>query len=140
MLNKAGMGSADIIRLLILGALVLLEGVMLVSTVLDLVFIPIGTYYPSVASVSILILPVVIGLISRRLEVAIVLAVTPFLVLTAIYTTLFAPVWNIDLYQLGVLAGRVANALFLLGGLGAFGWLVRRIFMRASSKGVAQTV
>lgn len=131
----------DILRLIGLGVLVIIEGLAVVSTVLDLVFTPFaGTVYPNIISVVILVLPVVIGLVSRRLEVAIVLTVAPFFVLAVVYTTVYAPVWNIDLFQLGVLAGRVAGALVLLGGLGAFGWLIRKIFIRASESGVSGEV
>lgn len=140
MLSKAGMTGDTMIRLLALGALVILDGLVVVSVVLNLVFVTIGTIYPNVASIAVLILPVIIGAVARRLEVAIVLAVTPFFVLAVLYTTVYAPVWNIDLFQLGVLAGRVAGAGFLFGGLGAFGWMLRRIFVRASNKGVGQTV
>lgn len=126
-------GQNDIIRLIALGALVVLEGLAVVSTVLNVVFLPLGTVYPNIASVAILIMPVVIGLVSQRFEVAIVLPVLPFFVLAVVYTAIYAPVWNIDLFQLGVQAGRVAGAAFLLGGLGYFGWLMRRIFLRAAS-------
>src|SRR5487761_1910971 len=139
MFKKAGMRPNDVVRLIILGAVVIIEGLAVVSTVLNIVFIPIGGFYPNIASVAILILPVIIGAISRRLEVAIVLATLPFFVLALIYTTVYAPVWNIVLFQLGVLAGRVAGAAFLLGGLGAFGWMLRRIFKRAEDHGVTQT-
>ncbi len=122
----------DIIRLIVLGVLVILEGLALVSTVLNVVFLPLGVIYPNVASVAILILPIIIGVVSRRWEVAIVLTVLPFVVLAVVYTTIYAPVWNIDLFQLGVLAGRVAGAIFLLGGLGWFGYLLRRIFLRGA--------
>ena len=123
----------DLIRLIVLGILVILEGLALVSTVLNVVFLPLGVIYPNVASVAILILPIIIGVVSRRWEVAIVLTVLPFFVLAVVYTTIYAPVWNIDLFQLGVLAGRVAGAIFLLGGLGWFGYLLRRIFLRGTS-------
>ena len=126
-------GQSDIIRLIVLGVLVILEGLALVSTVLNIVFLPFGVVYPSFASVAILILPVLVGLVSQRFEVAIVLTVLPLLVLAVVYTAAFAPVWNIDLFQLGVLAGRVAGGLFLLSGLGYFGWLLRRIFLRGST-------
>lgn len=126
----------DIFRLLALGILVILEGLAVVSTVLNIVFLPpLGTAYPNVDSVTILVLPVIIGAVARRLEVAVVLTVLPFFLLALVYTTLYAPVWNIDLFQLGVLAGRVAGAAFLLGGLGAFGWLLRRTLSRAAQKG-----
>ena len=61
---------------------------------------------------------------------AIVLTVLPFFVLSVVYTAIYAPVWNIDLFQLDVLAGRVAGAAVLLGGFGWFGWLLRRILLR----------
>jgi hypothetical protein len=135
MVNTAAVGRNDVIRLVALGLLVILEGFAVVSTVLNIVFIPLGTAYPNIASVTILILPVIIGLISGRVEVAVVLTVLPFFVLAVIYTAVYAPVWNIDLFQLGVLAGRVAGAAFLLGGLGAFGWMIRRIFNRGAQRG-----
>lgn len=125
-------GQNDIIRLIALGVLVVLEGFAMVSTVLNVVFLPLGVVYPNIASVSILILPIIIGLVAHRLEVAIVLTVLPFLVLAVVYTTIYAPVWNVDLFQLGVQAGRVAGAGFLVGGLGAFGNLLRRIFLAKS--------
>lgn len=120
-------GQNDIIRLIALGVLVILEGLAMISTMLNVVFVPLGGSYPNIASVAILILPIVVGVVTHRFEVAIILTVLPFLVLAIVYTAAFAPVWNIDLFQLGVLAGRVAGAAFLLGGLGYFGWLVRRI-------------
>lgn len=125
----------DILRLLALGVLVILEGLAVVSTVLNITLLPLGTIYPNVDSVTILVLPVIIGAVSQRLEVAIVLTVLPFFLLAVIYTTVYAPVWNIDLFQLGVLAERVAGGAFLLGGLGAFGWLLRRTFNRTTQKG-----
>jgi hypothetical protein len=132
---NAAVGRNDVIRLVALGLLVILEGFAVISTVLNIVFLPIGTVYPNIASVTILILPVIIGLIARRVEVAVVLTVLPFFVLALVYTAVYAPVWNIDLFQLGVLAGRVAGAAFLLGGLGAFGWMIQRIFNRGAQQG-----
>jgi hypothetical protein len=129
------LGRNDIPRLLALGALVILEGLAVLSTVLNIVFLPLGTVYPNVASVTILVLPVIIGAVAQKLEAAIALTVLPFFVLAVVYTAVYAPVWNIDLFQLGVLAGRVAGAAFLLGGLGAFGWLLRRMLSRPSQKG-----
>jgi hypothetical protein len=134
MLNTT-LGRNDILRLLALGILVILEGLAVVSTVLNFTFLPLGTVYPNVDSVTILVLPVIIGAVSQRLEAAIVLTVLPFFLLAVVYTTVYAPVWNIDLFQLGVLAERVAGGAFLLGGLGAFGWLLRRTFNRTTQKG-----
>jgi hypothetical protein len=123
----------EIIRYSALGVLTIIEGFVVVSVILNLVFIPIGPFYPNIASVSILILPVLIGALSKRVEVAVVLTVLPFFVLSVVYTTVYAPIWNIDLFQLGTLAGRAAGAAFLLGGLGAFGWMLRRVILRQAS-------
>jgi hypothetical protein len=117
------------LRVVGLGILVVLEGLAVLSTVLNIVLLPLGTIYPNVASVAILLLPVVIGVLAQRVEVAVVLTVLPFFVLAVVYTAVFAPVWNIDLFQLGVMAGRVAGAAFLLGGLGTLGWMLRRVFV-----------
>jgi hypothetical protein len=119
----------DVIRLGAVGVLVVLEGLVMVSTVLNIVLLPLGTVYPNIASVAILVLPVIIGALSLRVEVAVALTVLPFFVLAVVYAAAFAPVWNIDPFQLGVQAGRVAGAAFLLGGLGALGWIFRRVFM-----------
>ena len=135
MVNTAAVGRNDVMRLVALGLLVILEGFAVVSTVLNIVFVPLGPAYPNIASVTILILPVIIGLISGRVEVAVALTVLPFFVLAVVYTAVYAPVWNIDLFQLGVLAERVAGAMFLLGGLGAFGWMIHRIFNRGAQRG-----
>jgi hypothetical protein len=119
----------DVIRLSAVGVLVVLEGLVVVSTVFEIVLLPLGTVYPNIASVAILVLPVIIGALSLRVEVAVALTVLPFFVLAVVYAAAFAPVWNIDPFQLGVQAGRVAGAAFLLGGLGALGWIFRRVFM-----------
>ncbi|HET9109925.1 MAG TPA: hypothetical protein VFN78_03775 [Ktedonobacterales bacterium] len=124
----------DIVRLLALGILVIVEGLALVSTMLNIVIVPIGTLYPNVASVVIFVLPVIIGAVASRIEAAVTLNVLPFFILAVIYTSVYAPVWNIDLFQLGTLAGRVAGAMFLFGGLGAFGCMSRRALIRASRK------
>lgn len=130
MLNSANNDRNNTFRLIALGALAVLEGLAVISTVLNFVFVPLGTLYPNIASVSILIIPVLIGLLAKRFEVAVVLTVLPFFVLAIVYTAVFAPVWSIDLFQLGVLAGRVSGGAFLLGGLGIFGWMLRRILRR----------
>ena len=137
MLKSANFERSDMIRLFALGALVVLEGLAVVSTALNIVFLPFGSLYPNIASASILILPVIVGAMTKRVEVAVVLTVLPFFILALVYTTLYAPVWNIDLFQLGVMAGRVAGAAFLLGGLGTFGWMLRRIFRRAAGEKAA---
>ncbi len=125
----------DIVRLIALGILVVLEGLAVVSTLLNIVFVPVGTLYPNIASVVILVLPVAIGALASRIEAAVTLTVLPFFILAVVYTSVYAPVWNIDLFQLGTLAGRVAGAMFLFGGLGAFGWMLRQALTRASRNG-----
>ena len=129
------MGRNNIIQMIALIVLVLLEGLAIISAALDLVFLPLGSVYPNVASLLILLLPIAIGAISRNWEVAIVAAALPFLVLAVVYTTIYAPAWNIDLFQLGVLAMRVAGAEFLFGGLGFFGLLLRNVTLRGFGGG-----
>lgn len=136
MANMARAATADrgeIVRLIGLGVAVLLEGGAVTSAVLRSAALPLGIFYPNVLSVAVFLLPSIVGLLSRRLETAILLAVLPFWALALVYLALFAPVWNVDLFQLGVLAGRVGGSSVLLGALGAVGWLLRRVL---SGKGV----
>lgn len=117
------------IRLIVLAVAVLLESAALLSVILNLAFFP-GQIYPNVVSVAVYVLPIIVGLLSKRLDTALVLAVLPFVVLAAIYLARFAPLWTIDLVQASVLVGRAANLIFILGLLSAFGWLVRRVVSR----------
>lgn len=117
----------ELTRLIALSATVLLEGFAVLSVVLQVAFFPLGIY-PNIVSVAVFVLPSLVGLLSRRLEVAILLAVLPFWTMAVVYLAIFKPVWDLDLFQLGVLASRVASLTILLGGLGTLGWLVRRIF------------
>lgn len=118
-----------IIRLIALAVAVLLESAALLSVILNLAFFP-GQIYPNVVSVAVYVLPIIVGVLSRRLDAALVLAVLPFIVLAAIYLARFAPLWTIDLVQASVLVGRAANLIFILGLLSAFGWLARRVLSR----------
>jgi hypothetical protein len=120
--------TSDLVRLVILGVLVVLEGLAVLSAVLHIAFLTFPTVYPALDSLLVILLPLVVGFLSQRLEVAIVLTVAPFVVLALVYATVFAPVWQIDLVQLGVLASRVSGMLYLLGGLGLIGWFLRRAF------------
>jgi hypothetical protein len=117
---------SDLARFIVLGVLVVLEGIAVLSAVLKIAFLPLPTVYPSLDSVAVLLLPLVIGFLTQRLEVAIVLAVAPFVILALIYAIYIAPVWQVDLVQLGVLANRATSILYLQGGLGLVGWMVRR--------------
>lgn len=122
------MEQGQLARLVALGVTVLLEGFAVLSVVLQVAFFPLGIY-PNIVSVAVFVLPSLVGLLSRRLEVALLLAVAPFWTLAVIYLAIFKPVWDLDLLQLGVLASRVASLTILLGALGALGWLVRRVAM-----------
>ena len=125
--RAAGMDRGETLRLVALGAVVLLEGGAVVSAVLRAA-VPLGVFiYPNILSVAVFLLPTAVGLLSRRLEVAILFAILPFWALALVYLAVFAPVWNVDLFQLGVLASRVGGSSVLLGVLGSLGWLLRRV-------------
>jgi hypothetical protein len=119
----------ELMRLIALGIAVVLEGAALLSVILNITFVPIKVY-PSIVSVAVIVLPSIVGLLARRLEVAILLALLPFYTLAVVYSLLFQPVWNVDLFTLGVLVQRVANTSVLLGVLAVIGWLLRRVILR----------
>jgi len=123
----------EVLRLAGLSLVVLLEGAATLSIALRAAFLPLGTAYPYVVSAASWVLPVLVGLLSRRFEAGIALAVLPVWMLALVYLTAFAPVWNVDLFTLGVQAGRTAGVTFLLGGLGFFGWLMRRVLFGAKA-------
>jgi hypothetical protein len=116
----------DIIRLVVLGVVVLLEGLAVLSLVLKQQFFSLGGIYANVISVAVFVLPLLIGVLSRRLTGAIFLATLPFLISSIIYLGFFGDPYNIDLFQLGVLAGRVAAIGILLALLGTLGWIARK--------------
>jgi hypothetical protein len=116
----------DIIRLVALGAAVLLEGLAVLSIVLKQQFFSLGGVYANVVSVAVFVLPLVVGVLSRRLTGAIFLATLPFLITSVIYLGFFGDPFNIDLFQLGVLAGRVAAIGILLALLATLGWIARK--------------
>jgi hypothetical protein len=126
-MNKLERG--ELMRLIALGIAVVLEGAALVSVILNITLVPIKIY-PSVVSVAVFVLPSIVGLLARRLEVAVLLALLPFYTLAVVYSILFQPVWNVDLFTLGVLVQRVANTSVLLGVLAVIGWLLRRVILR----------
>ena len=126
-MNKLERG--ELMRLIALGIAVVLEGAALVSVILNITLVPIKIY-PSIVSVAVLVLPSIVGLLARRLEVAVLLALLPFYTLAVVYSILFQPVWNVDLFTLGVLVQRVANTSVLLGVLAVIGWLLRRVILR----------
>ena len=116
----------DIIRLIVLGVVVLLEGLAVLSLIFKYQFFSLGGIYANIISVAVFVLPVVVGLLSHRLTGAVFLATLPFLISSAIYLGFFGDPFNIDLFQLGVLAGRVAAIGILLAFLATLGWVARR--------------
>jgi hypothetical protein len=118
----------ELIRLIALGVAVVLEGGVLLITVLRAQILPLGNFYPNIISVAVFVLPSVVGLLSRRLEVAVLLAVLPFWVLAVVYLAVYSPVWyGGDLVALGVLASRVAGYSIVLFSLSILGWFLRRV-------------
>ena len=116
----------DIIRLVVLGVVVLLEGLAVLSLIFKYQFFNLGGIYANIISVAVFVLPVVVGLLSHRLTGAVFWATLPFLISSAIYLGFFGDPFNIDLFQLGVLAGRVAAIGILLAFLATLGWVARR--------------
>lgn len=127
----------ELLRLVALGAAVLLEGAAILSIVLNSEFLVTGKFYPNFISVLVFVMPTVIGLLSKRLVTALALAALPWWVTSVIYLAEFGAIWNIDLFQLGVLAGRVAGMIVLLFALALFGWAIRRIFVKQTAAGAA---
>jgi hypothetical protein len=116
----------DIIRLVALGVVVLLEGLAVLSLIFKYQFFSLGGAYANIISVAVFVLPFVVGVLSHRLTGAVFLATLPFLISSAIYLGFFGDPFNIDLFQLGVLAGRVAAIGILLAFLATLGWVARR--------------
>ena len=130
----AGIGRGETIRLLALGAAVALEGLAIVSVVLGLTLLPIPGY-GHLVSVVVYVLPPVVGFLSRRLAVALVLAALPFWLLALLYLAIFEPIWLQDLFSIGVTVSRAAGASVLLLAVALFGWLVRRVTLGAKATG-----
>jgi hypothetical protein len=124
------LGTRELLRLAGLGVAVLLEGAAILSIVLNSEFLVTGKFYPNVISVLLFIMPSVIGLLSKRLVTALALAALPWWVTSVIYLAELGTIFNIDLFQLGVLAGRVAGMIVLLFALALFGWAIRAVFFR----------
>jgi hypothetical protein len=123
----------EIVRLIALIVIDLIEAVAALSVVLRAEFVPLGAAYPAVVSAVIILMPTLVGLLSRRWEAAMVVGVLPFWVLGVVYQIVYVPVWNLDLLSIGnVLTPFVAVSAFALG-LSYLGWLLRRIFFGRES-------
>lgn len=123
----------ELFRLIGLSVVVLLEGAAALSIALNVAFLPLGAAYPYVISAASWLLPVLVGLLSRRFEAAILLAVLPVFLLVLAYLAIRALAWNEDFITLAAQAGSLAGSLILVGSLGFFGWLIRRIVFGTKS-------
>jgi len=122
------LSQGDIVRIGALGVSVILESLAILSVVLHNALLPLGTIYPNVVSVAAIVLPSLVGLLSRRLTVALLLAIAPFWSLGIVYTAIIAqPLWTFDLFSIGALVQRAAGTSVQLLVLGLLGWLVRRL-------------
>lgn len=123
-----------------LAIVVVLQSFAIVSIVLRTTYLPIFVgIYPNIVSVAAYFLPVVVGLLTERVENAVLLAVAPVVVLIAIYQAIYPLPWFVDLNTLGDLAGQVAGPIFLFGGLATIGWLLRRSILNSlTSRSSAQ--
>src|SRR5260221_12762672 len=88
----------ELYRLIALNLAVLLEGAALLSILLRIGLLPIGTVYGNIVSVAVWVLPTVVGLLARRFEGAIVLAGLPFLLLSVFSLLRLAPPRDSDLF------------------------------------------
>jgi hypothetical protein len=120
----------DLLRLIALGLATVLESAAFISVVLRLELLPLGTFYRYVISVAAFVLPTVVGLVAQRLEVAVLLAILPVWLFGIVYLAIYAPVWTIDLVQIGPLVSASASYVVLFGALGLLGWLLRRLILR----------
>ncbi len=114
-------------RLIVLWATVLVESFVVLSVALHIELVPLGAFYPNLVSVAIFLLPSLVGLLSRRLTVALLLAALPFWALAVVYLVIARPLWDVDLFSIGALAQRGAGVSMLLLALGLAGWLLRRV-------------
>jgi hypothetical protein len=114
-------------RVIILGIAVVLESLAVLSVAEHLELAPLGTFYPNLISVAVFLLPSLVGLLSQRLTVALLLAALPFWALAVVYLVVARPLWDIDLFSIGALAQRAAGVSVLLLALGLAGWLLRRV-------------
>jgi hypothetical protein len=134
---KNPLGGGEIARVIALVVADLIEAVAILSVALRAEFLHLGAAYPAIVSAVVILIPTVVGLLSRRWEAAMVVAVLPFWVMGVVYQIVFTPVWNLDLLSIGnVLTPFVAVSTFAVG-LGYFGWLLRRIFFGRQSTELA---
>lgn len=114
-------------RVIGLGVVVLLESLAVVSVAEHIQLLPIGPIYANIISGALFLLPVLVGFLSKRWEVALLLAGLPFWALAVVYLFIARPVWDINVFSIGALAERAAAISVLALTLGFAGWLLRRV-------------
>jgi hypothetical protein len=114
-------------RIIGLGVAVLLESLAVVSVAEHIQLLPIGPIYANLISGALFLLPTLVGFLSKRWEVAMLLAGLPFWALAVVYLFVARPVWDIDVFGIGALGERAAAVSVLTLALGFAGWLLRRV-------------
>src|SRR5260370_11349531 len=89
----------ELYRLIALNLAVLLEGAALLSILLRIGLLPIGTVYGNIVSVAVWVLPTVVGLLARRFEAAILLAGLPFWLIPVCYLPPHTPPRTFTLFR-----------------------------------------
>jgi len=114
-------------RVIGLGLAVLAESLVVLSVAEHIQLLPIGPIYANLVSGILFLLPTLIGFLSKRWEVAMLLAGLPFWALAVVYLFIARPVWDIDVFGIGALGERAAAVSVLTLALAFAGWLLRRI-------------
>jgi hypothetical protein len=122
-------------RTIILGAAVILESFAVLSVAEHVQLLPIGPIYANFVSVALILLPTLVGFLSRRWEVALLFATLPFWALAVVYLVITRAVWDLDLFGIGALGQRAAAISVLLLVLGFGGWLLRRVIPGLATSG-----
>ncbi len=114
-------------RVIVLGVAVLLESLAVLSVAEHIQLLPIGPVYANIISGVLFLLPTLVGFLSKRWEVALLLAGLPFWALAVVYLFIARPAWDLDVFGIAALAERAAAISVLTLALGFAGWLLRRV-------------
>src|SRR5260370_22920177 len=91
----------ELYRLIALNLAVLLEGAALLSILLRIGLLPIGTVYGNIVSGAVWVLPTLVGLLARRFEAAILLAGVPLSPLAGGFPSPYPPPRHLHLFLVG---------------------------------------
>src|SRR5579871_1630737 len=105
-------------RVIGLGVAVLVESLAVLSVAEHVQLLPIGPIYANIISGVLFLLPTLVGFLSERWEVALLLAGLPFWALAVVYLFIARPVWDIDVFGIGALGERAAAVSVLTLALG----------------------